>query len=56
MARYVTDPETGIRTKVSGTNYIPPCVVKTASRKKAPEPAPEPVADVQPEQTEVDHG
>jgi hypothetical protein len=33
MARYTVDPVTGIRTKVSGTNYVPPCVAKTAARK-----------------------
>jgi hypothetical protein len=56
MARYTIDPVTGERTKVSGTNYIPPCLAKAASRKKSQEPAPEPVADTQPEPTEVDHG
>ena len=35
MPRYVTDPVTGIRTKVAGTNYIPPCLAKTAVRKAA---------------------
>jgi hypothetical protein len=35
MPRYVTDPVTGIRTKVAGTNYIPPCLAKTAMRKAA---------------------
>lgn len=34
MARYTVDPETGEKTKVSGTNYIPPCLAKTAVRKK----------------------
>jgi hypothetical protein len=33
MPRYTVDPVTGIRTKVSGTNYIPPCLAKTAMRK-----------------------
>lgn len=35
MPRYVIDTVTGIRTKVSGTNYVPPCVVKTQARKAA---------------------
>jgi hypothetical protein len=50
MARYVTDPETGIRTKVSGTNYIPPCVVKnelSKAAKQAEKPA-EPVVEPEP--------
>lgn len=33
MARYTQDPTTGEKTLVSGTNYIPPCLAKTASRK-----------------------
>lgn len=33
MPRYVIDPVTGQKTKVSGTNYIPPCLAKTAQRK-----------------------
>lgn len=43
MARYVIDPETGIKTKIGGTNYVPPCVVKTEERKsaKAEKPATE---------------
>jgi hypothetical protein len=35
MARYTVDPVTGIRTKIAGTNYIPPCLAKTATRKAA---------------------
>ena len=38
MPRYTVDPVTGIRTKVAGTNYIPPCLAKTAVRKAAKEP------------------
>ena len=33
MPRSVIDPATGIKTKISGTNYIPPCLAKTAKRK-----------------------
>jgi hypothetical protein len=33
MPRYTVDPATGEKTKVSGTNYIPPCLAKTAKRK-----------------------
>lgn len=50
MARYVIDPVTGIKTKVSGTSYIPPCVAKNEQRKaeqNAEAPA-EPVADTKP--------
>lgn len=32
MARYIIN-EAGERVKVSGTNYIPPCLAKTAERK-----------------------
>jgi hypothetical protein len=35
MARYTVDPVTGIRTKIAGTNYIPSCLAKTATRKAA---------------------
>lgn len=38
MPRYTVDPVTGIRTKVAGTNYIPPCLARTAKRKAAKEP------------------
>lgn len=50
MARYVIDPETGIKTKVSGTNYIPPCVAKNEQRKaeKQTEAPAEPAADTKP--------
>jgi hypothetical protein len=45
MARYIIDPATGIKTKVTSTDYVPPCLAKTAERKKAfiPEPATETV-------------
>lgn len=45
MARYTLDPVTGIKTKLSGTDYIPPCLAKTAERKNAfiPDPATETV-------------
>jgi hypothetical protein len=45
MARYIIDPATGIKTKVTSTDYVPPCLVKTAERKKTfiPEPATETV-------------
>jgi hypothetical protein len=46
MPRYTVDPVTGIRTKVSGTNYVPPCLAKTAKRKA--EPAPEPIPAIEP--------
>lgn len=32
MARYIIN-EAGEKVKVSGTNYIPPCLAKTAERK-----------------------
>ena len=40
MARYEIDPKTGEKVKISGTNYIPPCLAKTAAKKAAfiPEP------------------
>lgn len=38
MASYVIDPDTGERKKVSGTNYIPPCVAKNQARKAKQEP------------------
>ena len=34
MPRYTIDPATGIKTKVSSTEYVPPCIAKTAERKK----------------------
>ncbi|MEY2680691.1 MAG: hypothetical protein RL661_922 [Pseudomonadota bacterium] len=45
MAKWTVDPVTGIKTKVGGTDYIPPCLAKTAERKKAfiPDPATETV-------------
>ena len=45
MAKYILDPVTGIKTKVTSTDYVPPCLVKTAERKKTfiPEPATETV-------------
>lgn len=45
MARYIIDPATGIKTKVTSTDYVPPCLAKTAERKKAfiPEPVTETV-------------
>lgn len=46
MARYVIDPETGIKTKVAGTNYVPPCVVKTEERKAKAKPAESPAEPV----------
>ena len=53
MARYVTDPETGIKTKISGTNYVPPCVAKTAARKAKQEAAAEPVAQPEPSEPQT---
>lgn len=35
MARYEIDPVTGEKRKVGGTNYIPPCLAKTAAKKAA---------------------
>jgi len=35
MPRYTIDPATGIKTKVSSTEYVPPCLAKTAERKKS---------------------
>jgi hypothetical protein len=54
MASYVIDPETGERKKVSGTNYIPPCVVKNEKRKA--EKLADPVIEPAQPDTEVDHG
>lgn len=34
MARYIIN-EAGEKVKVSGTNYIPPCLARTAQRKAA---------------------
>lgn len=34
MARYIIN-EAGEKVKVAGTNYIPPCLAKTATRKAA---------------------
>ena len=34
MARYIIN-EAGEKVKVAGTNYIPPCLAKTALRKAA---------------------
>jgi hypothetical protein len=48
MPRYTVDPVTGIRTKVSGTNYIPPCLAKTAKRKAEKEPVLEPIPAIEP--------
>lgn len=45
MARYIIDPATGIKTKVEGTDYIPPCLAKTAERKKSFLPDPEPITE-----------
>jgi hypothetical protein len=45
MARYTLDPVTGIKTKLSGTDYIPPCLAKTAERKNAFIPDPEPITE-----------
>jgi hypothetical protein len=42
MPRYVIDPVTGIKTKISGTNYIPPCVAKNEAKKAKQEPEPTP--------------
>lgn len=49
MARYVIDPA-GIKTKVSGTNYIPPCLVKNQQLKdeQQAKATAEPVADSAP--------
>ena len=51
MPRYITDPVTGEKTKVAGTNYVPPCVVKTEERKSAK--AEKPAAEAPKEVTET---
>lgn len=47
MARYEIDPITGEKRKVGGTNYIPPCLAKTAAKNAAfiPEPIAETTKD-----------
>lgn len=47
MPRYEIDPVTGEKVKISGTNYIPPCLAKNAAKKAAfiPEPIAETVKD-----------
>jgi hypothetical protein len=47
MPRYEIDPNTGEKVKISGTNYIPPCLAKTAAKKAAfiPEPIVETTKD-----------
>ena len=52
MARYTVDPVTGIRTKIAGTNYIPPCLAKTAKRKAE---KPEPITETVKETDEATH-
>ena len=54
MASYVIDPETGERKKISGTNYIPPCVAKNEKRK-AEKVAETVIEPAQPD-TEVSNG
>lgn len=44
MPRYTIDPKTGEKTKVASTSYVPPCLVKTASRK-AESFIPEPIVE-----------
>lgn len=38
MPRYVIDPVTGQKVKVSGTEYIPPCLARTEARQLAETP------------------
>lgn len=47
MPRYEIDPVTGEKVKISGTNYIPPCLAKNAAKKAAfiPEPIAETTKD-----------
>lgn len=54
MPRYTVDPVTGEKTKVSGTNYVPPCLAKTAERKKAAF-IPEPIVETTKEPDETAH-
>jgi hypothetical protein len=53
MPRYVIDPATGIKTKISGTNYIPPCVAKNEAKKAKQETAAEPVAKPEPSEPQA---
>ena len=53
MARYEIDPKTGEKVKISGTNYIPPCLAKTTAKKAAF--IPEPIVETAKEADETTH-
>jgi hypothetical protein len=53
MPRYVIDPATGIKTKISGTNYIPPCVAKNEAKKAKQEPSADSVAQPEPSEPQA---
>lgn len=53
MARYIIN-EAGEKVKVAGTNYIPPCLAKTATRK-AKKVEEIPVTETVPEYNEATH-